>query len=101
MKLMLDTAYSDNGEFSHHRILDAETGKNLLSEDPEEDNAKGFPVEISIFEKMWNTLKAESGYRKTISHFAHILDRDDLNSTLKELMENMEQRASEQLTAST
>ena len=53
-------------------------------------------MEASVYEKMWNTLKAESGYRKTISHSSIILGRDDLNSTLKELMENIEKRATEQ-----
>lgn len=53
------------------------------------------------FEKMWNTLKAESGYRKTISSFAETLGRDDLNSTLNELMESIEKRAKEQDLAST
>ena len=101
MKLMLNPMYTDNGAISHHCVIDQDTGKNLLSENPEEDMARGFPVEASIFEKMWNTLKAESGYRKTISQSAHILGREDLNSTLKELMETMEQRANKPLTTST
>ena len=53
-------------------------------------------MEASMYEKMWNTLKAESGYIKTISQTSIILGRDDLNSTLKELMDNMEKRAQEQ-----
>lgn len=58
-------------------------------------------METMPFEKMWNTLKAESGYRKTISQSAVILGKDELNSTLKELMESIENRAKEQLNVST
>lgn len=101
MTPILEAVYADNGEHSHYRILDTVTGENLFSEDPEEDARLGLPVKSSIYEKMWNTLKAESGYRKTINHCAEILGREELNCTLKELMENIEKRAQEQLTAIT
>ena len=52
-------------------------------------------MSISIYEKMWHTLKAESGYRKTINHVAEVLGKPELNSTLKELMEAIEERAIE------
>jgi len=50
-------------------------------------------TQSEIYERMWDTLKAESGYRKTISHAAVLLERDDLNNTLLELMERLEKIA--------
>lgn len=40
--------YTDNGEHSHWRLIDVETGDNLWSEYPEEDEARGLPVKKVI-----------------------------------------------------
>jgi hypothetical protein len=43
-KPVVNEVFTDNGEHSHWNLIDAETGENLWSEFPEEDLARGFPV---------------------------------------------------------
>lgn len=43
-KPIVTEVYSDNGELSHYRLIDPDTGENLWSEDPDEDKTLGYPV---------------------------------------------------------
>lgn len=43
---IVNEVFSDNGEHSHWNLIDPETGENLWSEDPEEDEATGHPVKV-------------------------------------------------------
>ena len=47
-KPILTEVFTCNGEHSHWRLVDVDTGENLWSEDPEEDRAMGYPVKKSI-----------------------------------------------------
>ena len=43
-KPIVNEVFCDNGDHSHWNLIDVETGVNLWSEDPSEDNARGFLV---------------------------------------------------------
>ena len=45
-KYLINEVFADNGEHSHWNLIDKETGENLWSESPEEDEATGHPVKV-------------------------------------------------------
>ena len=44
MNYELCEAFADNGEFSHWRIVDIDTGAFVWSQDPEEDFSRGVTI---------------------------------------------------------
>lgn len=82
-RLMLDEAYSDNGAFSHYRVLCATTNKIIVSEDKDEETELSHAckriAELEAFaKKCLDVIRCEKDVREDLlKHDAEVIESND------------------------